>query len=195
MLGMVPVIHIEALYGVPKGYCMLRRCFICAVGLIVAVGVTAADAQSAFDRGWIDVNFGMANAAEDGLAVTGSRTISAEAATFRTTYSFPRGALFDFGGGVMLTPVVGVGVSVTGTAHKDNADLFARIPHPLRFNAFGEDSTFTQGELQRTEGTIHVQGMFVLPTGNDRVRVRVFGGPSYFRLKMDAVGSIAYDQA
>lgn len=69
-----------------------------------------------------------------------------------------------------------------------------RIPHPTRFNAHAEDSTFTDSELQRTEGTIHVQAMFVAPMQNDRVRLRFFGGPSYFRLTMDGVSAIRYEQ-
>lgn len=154
----------------------------------------SASAQSKFDRGWIDVNFGVAVAAEKTRATTETVTIAREPATFETTYSFPTGAAFDFGGGVMLTPFSGIGVSVSGTAHEDVASLRIRIPHPNFFNAFATDDNETESKLQRTEGTIHIQGMFVLPTGSDRVRVRAFGGPSYFRLKMDAVTDIRYNQ-
>jgi hypothetical protein len=174
----------------------MTRIGVFAVALCLC-STTTSFAQSSsphFDRGWIDVNIGLATAAEDSLEVTTTRTQFQEPATYRTIYHFPRGAEFDFGGGVMLTEMVGVGLNVSGTAHQDTADLYTRIPHPLYRNAFGEDSGSTDTKLERTEGTIHLQGVFVLPTGNDRLRVRVFGGPSYFRLKMDAVTAIHYLQ-
>jgi hypothetical protein len=45
----------------------------------------------------------------------------------------------------------------------------------------------------RTEGGVNVQAMFV-PLQTDRLRVRVFGGPTYFRVKQDAVHTIEYFQ-
>lgn len=151
-------------------------------------------ATPARERGWLDVNIGIASAAEDSLAVSGSRPLSLETATFATAYSFPRGADFDLGGGVMFSPVLGVGVSITGTAHEDNAGLAIRIPHPLRFNAFATDADATNDVLTRAEGGIHPQLMVKLPIANDRLRVRFFGGPSYFRLTADAVSRVNYEQ-
>lgn len=171
-----------------------RLAFVVPAVFSIMITSAAAQVPSSFERGWVDINLGMATAAEKSLNVTTTRTIALESGTFASTYSFPRGAEFDFGGGVMITPMIGAGISVTGTADEDSADLFARVPHPLRFNAFGEDTTFTQDKLQRTEGTIHLQAMFVVPTGSDRLRVRAFGGPSYVRLKMDAISGIHYDQ-
>ena len=38
-----------------------------------------------------------------------------ERATFAIDYNLPTGAAFDFGGGFMITPMIGVGVSFSGT--------------------------------------------------------------------------------
>jgi hypothetical protein len=91
----------------------------------------------------------------------------------------------------MFTPRFGIGISFTGTAHQDNADLGIRIPHPLVFNAHASDSAPTEDKLTRSEGSANIQAMFV-SSPSDRVGVRLFGGPSYFRIRQDAVSDILY---
>jgi hypothetical protein len=160
------------------------------LGLVIAEAPSFAQT---FQRGWIDVNFGAAVGAEDTFRMRGTGTLFREEATFDSDYNLPRGASFDFGGGVMLTPMIGIGVSVTGTAHEDVADLSIRIPHPTQFNAHATATAPTDEKLMRTEGGIHLQAMFV-PLETGRLRVRVFGGPSYFRVTQDVVTDIRFDQ-
>jgi hypothetical protein len=162
------------------------------LSLVFVLGLASSSFAQGFSRGWVDVDLGFATTG-DTLDVSAVRTIAQEPATFGVKYNAKRGALVDFGGGVMISPSIGFGVMVTGTAHKGSADLSANIPHPLRFNAYGSDTSFTENELERTEGTIHLQAVYQLP-GSDRMRIRVFGGPSYFRLNMDAVTLIRYEQ-
>ena len=45
----------------------------------------------------------------------------------------------------------------------------------------------------RTEGGVNLQAMIV-PLQTDRLRVRFFGGPTYFRVTQDAVTDIRYNQ-
>lgn len=163
------------------------------VCLCTAFGASVAAAQER-ERGWLDINFGIAAAADDSINTSYSQSQFGEQATYGVGYHFPRGASFDVGGGVMFTPLLGAGVSVTGTAHMSTADLAIRIPHPNRFNSFATDATETEGELERTEGGINLQLMLKVPIKNDKVRVRFFGGPTYFRLSADAVSEIRYDQ-
>lgn len=168
-------------------------------GLLVAGLVLAcageANAQKRFERGWVDVNFGLALAGEKTPpTVTATNTVFFERAQYDVDYRFPTGAAFDFGGGVMLSPYNGVGVSVSGTAHEDSATLSVNIPHPLFLNRHGFDESVTSGTLTRAEGAIHIQGMSVLPLRDNRLRLRFFAGPSYFRMTMDAVSDIRYTQ-
>jgi hypothetical protein len=163
---------------------------------IVLLGIVLAEAPSfaqSFERGWIDVNFGVAVAAEDTFRMQGVGTLFQEDATFGADYNLPRGAAFDFGGGVMITPLIGVGVSFSGTAHEDVASLDARVPHPILVNVYGSDVAETDEKLMRTEGGVNLQAMIV-PLQTDRLRVRFFGGPTYFRVKQDAVTDIRYTQ-
>jgi hypothetical protein len=153
----------------------------------------ASPARSTFERGWVDVNFGLALAAEDTFSMAATGELFDEPATFSAEYSLPRGASFDFGGGVMITPLVGVGVSFSGTAHEDTALLRARIPHPFIGNVYATDDAPTDGVLQRIEGGVNLQAMIVAAQ-SDHFRFRVFGGPTFFRVQQDAVTDIRYNQ-
>lgn len=157
---------------------------------------TLASAQSRRERGWLDVNFGVATSAQKTLTTefNSAPDRGGERQTYRTTYNSPTGGAFDVGGGVMFTHTFGVGLAVSGTGHEGEADLFARIPHPVLLNRFGTGTSSTDDKLMKTEGTIHIMALAKLPIQNDRVRVRVFGGPSYFRLTADAVTDIRYFQ-
>jgi len=148
-------------------------------------------APRGFARGWIDVNVGVAVASESRYGSVLEGELFRETATFTADYHSPAGAEFDFGGGVMLTPVFGLGVNFTGTAHQDNADLGISIPHPIWPGTYASDSAPTEGKLARSEGGAHIQAMFVSRL-SDRVNARVFGGPSYFRIQQDAVTNIVY---
>ncbi len=147
-----------------------------------------------FERGWIDVNFGVAVAASKTFTTTLTTPLFQETRTAQATYHNPTGAEFDFGGGYMITPGVGVGISFTGTAHQDEAQLYINVPHPTRFNTFASSTKPTDAKLQRVEGGVNLQLMLVAPV-SPRTKVRLFLGPTYFRVQQDMVGSIAYDQA
>ena len=92
----------------------------------------------------------------------------------------------------MFTPEFGLGVSFAGTAHQDTAELGIRIPHPTFANAHASDSRPTEGQLVRSEGSVNIQAMFAGHISH-RMTARFFGGPSYFRLRQDAVSNIIYD--
>jgi opacity protein-like surface antigen len=154
-------------------------------------------AQPAFaqSKGWIDVNFGIANAAEKNVTTEANIPDGeGEFETYRVGYNFPRGASFDFGGGFMFSRILGAGVQFIGTAHEDAADLFIRIPHPRFFNAHATDDGFTDQKLQRTEGGMNLSLVAALPTNNNNFSVRFYGGPTYFRLKADVINEIRYAQ-
>ena len=101
---------------------MRLHVMVAVMGMTVAMASTAW-AQEPHSRGWLDVNFGIASAAEKSFAMHATETQFDEPAHVDATYHLPTGASFDFGGGVMITPRVGIGVSYTGTAHQDVASL------------------------------------------------------------------------
>jgi hypothetical protein len=164
-----------------------------AVGLVCAVSGTA-NAQAHQSRGWIDVNIGGAAAAEKTFTMVAVTPLDQESVRASASHTLPAGAAFDFGGGAMITPVVGLGISFTGTAHEDIAQLSIQVPHPLYFNASASDTAPTDRALRRVEGGTNIQVMIVA-SATDRLQLRVFGGPTYFRVEQEAVDTIDYDQS
>jgi Outer membrane protein beta-barrel domain len=164
------------------------------IALVALIGLITAFPASAQDqRGWVDVNIGMAAAAEKSYSVSVEQILFRETARFEADYDWTPGADFDFGGGYMITPLVGVGVSFSGTAHLNTASVFARIPHPTRFNAHAQDTAETSDELKKTEGAVHLQAV-LQPVSTPNARVRLFGGPTYFRVTQDTFDTIRYAQ-
>lgn len=164
-----------------------------AVTSVIVLGLpTIALAQD--NRGWIDVNFGIAIAAEKGYTVQYETPLFRETARFGADYRFPTGANFDFGGGAMISRVFGVGISISGTAHLDSATVRATIPHPARFNVPASASAETNEQLKKAEGAIHLQAV-IAGNPSENVRVKVFAGPSYFRVKQDTLDDIRYSQS
>jgi hypothetical protein len=161
----------------------------------MAVAMPVA-AQTTRERGWVDVNFGYATPAESTLTTTWTSIPDSggESTTAEVTYHSPSGAMFDFGGGVMFSAMLGAGVSFVGTSTEDNADLYVNVPHPLYYNAYASDTSETEDKLERQERAFNISFMFKLPITNDKVRVRLFGGPTYYKLKGDAVTDIQYNQ-
>ena len=163
-------------------------------GAVCALAMAAtAGAQTTVERVWIDVNAGSAWAAEDAFLMTASVDRSHEQAEFAAHYHVPRAVSFDFGGGVMLTPILGVGINVGGSAHEGQADLTARLPHPYFLEAFAIANGLTDIPMQRIERSLHLQ-MMLVALRTRHFRLRAFGGPSYFRIEQDSVTDIVYQQ-
>lgn len=170
---------------------MVRQVIAVAVATCAMVGL-AQDVRAQSERAWVDVNVGVASAAEKDYGVVVNQTVFQEQARFAADYKFPTGANVDFGGGFLFTKAFGAGVSVSGTAHKGPATVSATIPHPRFFNAAATGTAETD-DLEKTEGAIHLQAVFAVPT-SDRVRLRLFGGPSYFQVKQDTIDDVRYLQ-
>ncbi|MEO5821485.1 MAG: hypothetical protein ABIT71_13350 [Vicinamibacteraceae bacterium] len=171
---------------------MRQLSFIAAAICALGMGATA-EAQTRFARVWIDVSAASAMAAEDSFAMTVSVARSSEQAEFGALYHVPRSVSLEAGGGFMLTPKIGIGLSVGGSAHEERADLAASLPHPYFLNAFASAAGQTDIPMQRIERHVSLQAMLIA-LQTRRVRVRAFGGPSYFRIQQDSVTDITYHQ-
>ena len=166
------------------------------IGVAVIVGLLLSSpsfAQS-YEKGWIDVNFGTAQSSQEGFTSAFAVELFSETGALAAAYPKPhRGADFDFGGGFMFNPVFGIGLSVSGTAHEDPAGLAVTVPHPFFFDASSTASDVTGDVLKRSEGGYHFQ-LAAVPLRTERLVIRLFGGPSYFRVKQDLVSDISYAQ-
>ena len=85
----------------------MQRVNVClGVYALVLPSVSTSTQTPEPRRGWIDVNFGLAAAAQDSLALTRSENIPSDTLTFGTANVFPRGTDFEFGRGLLFSSVL-----------------------------------------------------------------------------------------
>jgi len=161
--------------------------------LVLAAAMMLPSGAAAQERLWFDVNFGVSMPTDKDFTTSSRYDIYAEPADFSVDYSAPRGPVFDIGGGFMVTPMFGVGVSFSRSTHEDTPFLSARIPHPFLSNAYGSATAEGDTELKRTEQAVHIQAMIV-PFESDTQRFRVFGGPTYMQVKNQTVADFDWRQ-
>jgi len=177
---------------------MKPRMVIVVLALLLVPGPAFAQTgarQGDFSRAWVDVNFGIANSAADEVTFAFPFTLFLEPALISATYPRPaRGTAFDVGGGYMFMRNLGIGASIVAAVHENPVGLFARIPSPAFFNAFGQDTAETDVALRRAERSINIHVMFVA-VRMGKMQVRVFGGPSFISYTADMVRDLSFTQS
>ena len=155
-----------------------------------AYGQTAAPNQ----RLWAEVNFGVVGSAAKAETFRFETIRYEEPLLLDASYPKPSsGMAFDVGGGMMITPLLGVGVNVARGAHQDPANLALVVPHPFHYDA----SANASGEsiaLDRQESAVHLEIAVAPKLAGDRIGIRIFGGPSFFRYHSQMVHDIVFDQ-
>ncbi len=168
----------------------MRVAVVLAACLLVAGTVSAQDQKI-----WVDVNVGAAAAAERRYETSRTVTLFQEPATFSAEYNTPRGTAFDLGGGYMLTPVLGFGVSVAGFAHEEAPVVSITIPHPNFFNARATDTSQGETALKVSETAVNLHVLANLMPLAERLRLRAYAGPSRIAVRRDTIDDIEYSQA
>ena len=177
--------------------------FVAGVLVAFLVGIPrAGQAQTApptpeNSRLFLEVNFlGSASSQAKTREFTSLFPLYGEVATTESLYPKPSLAnpfsAVDVGGGIMLSRVLGVGVTVGRTAYEDVANLAATIPHPSILNAPTTASAVTNNVLRRRETATHVF-LAIVPLRTARFEVRFFGGPSYFIYSADMVREVVHE--
>jgi hypothetical protein len=169
------------------------RWTVLALVVVAARPALAQSVSAAGDRVWLGVNFGVANSAASAATFTFETELFFEPLILDASYEKPSaGTAFDVGGGVMITPVFGVGLTIARAAHADPAAVSLLVPHPFFFDASAE-ATGVSGDLARTERAVHVH-LAVTPLRTTRHTLRLVAGPSFFRYTADMVRDIAFEQ-
>lgn len=166
------------------------------VSLVLGVLVLVSSpvfAQTAPSHGWIDVDVMRAQPAQGDQTYSGATPRFREALGFAASYpKMPTALGGGTKGGVQIGPVA-LGVQYMRTSSTYDAGMAVVVPHPLFFNRSATATASTPLDLERTDHAVDVQVGYLLPTP-DALRVRVFGGPTYFRTAQDMVSGIEYAQ-
>jgi hypothetical protein len=142
----------------------------------------------------LDVNFINMRPAQDAQEYVFTRTVASETATAATVY--PRLPSVEDVGlevGLHATSQFGVGVTFGGVNYEYNVGLGVNIPHPTMFNRHASATSTTSSRLERRDRALDFS-LIYLPRTPDAVKVRLFGGPTYFWVRQQMVSLINYEQ-
>src|SRR5262245_17821242 len=134
----------------------------------------------------VSVNGGW-QGAPDGFDATTTLQLNRETEEIASRYDFQGGPLFDVGGAFRFTRHLWAGVAISRFSKSGEAQVTAKLPHPLQFNQ--PRTVEGSGGLDRRETAGHIQLLYDVPLG-DALTVKVFGGPTIFSLKQDVVSDI-----
>lgn len=110
-----------------------------------------------------------------------------------TSYHIKSGLAWDISGGQVAWKNIGAAFGVSWFARTGEADVTAHIPHPFFFDQPREINGEATG-LKHREVAVHFDALVMVPASK-RVRLMVFGGPTYFHLKQGVVSDVTYTEA
>ena len=153
---------------------------------LVAMTLLCVDEAGAQWSGFLHVNGGV-QSADRVVTSTATRTVYDETATYEATMTSAGGGMFDASAGMFLGGNLGIGLGATVLNARGDTALTASVPSPLLTNS-PRAGTFDQPGLKHQQLGVHLQALYLLPLpGQERVRVAVSAGPSWFRLRHDAL--------
>ena len=164
-----------------------------ATALMLAADVHGAAAQIAQsnDKYRVSINAG-AQLSSTTFATTATFPLFVETASINTSYSVPKGKLFDGGLMYRLANRFGVGGALSFFSERHDAAVTGSIPHPFFFNT-PRPLTGTAANLERREFAADIQAAYLYQSR--RYDVVISGGPTIFRVSQDLVSNATYTDA
>ena len=180
---------------------MVSRSFI-GVLLLCTLSFPSIALAQVPSHAWLDVNGTVTNRQQDPQTYRGTSQpilppVTYTIALMDTDYpELPNSGGFDIDGGVTLSRYgFGVGARFAQARyHYDVALDLTVVPDGLLAN-LKRDSEPTPNRLQRTESAVDLMATWTAPWTGSRIRLRAFGGPTYFYVSQAMVSNIQYDQA
>lgn len=163
-----------------------------AAAWLVAVPALAQTGSAKPTRLTIGVSGGVQQAAEDGSDHF-SFPKNAETETIDVKYPMKTLGLVDLGASYRVWKNVGIGVAVSVTSGKGEADVTASVPHPFFFNQ-PRTVTGTENGITHSETGVHVQLQYLVPA-TGRLHFVLEGGPSWINVDHDVVTDLTVTES
>jgi hypothetical protein len=97
-------------------------------------------------------------------------------------------------GGITIRHRLGVALNFEAVNYQSTVGLGVTVPSPYFYNASATAGTTTATPLERQDRSFDISAVYTVPIKDDRLRVRIFGGPTYFHLTNNMVETIGYNQ-
>ena len=163
--------------------CPAGRCvFVLLVFTLLAAG--RADAQW---NGFIHINGGEQNV-DRIVTNTLQVEIYDETATYEAAMTSPGGLVFDASVGVRVVGNLGVGIGATVLNARGMIALDGSVPSPL-VRGRHRTASREQPGLKHQQIGVHIPVVYMVPV-SERVQVALSAGPSWFRLRHDALATV-----
>ena len=145
------------------------------------------------ERAWLDLNVVSARSMQEEQVYAFATPLFQEIFAAATVYpAKPRATGFGLEGGFHVTPSLGVGVHLDFVNYSYPVGLGLSVPHPFFFDLDAVAGSETATPLERRDRGFDIMLAYDLPTQGDW-RVRVFGGPTIFRVSQQMVDVIEYN--
>jgi hypothetical protein len=140
----------------------------------------------------IGVSGGVQQAAED-VSDHFSFPKNVETETVDVTYPMKPLGLIDLAAGFRFWNNLGVGVAVSVTSGKGDAEVNASVPHPFFFNQ-PRTVTGTESDIAHSETGVHLQLQYRVPS-TGRFHVTLEGGPSWLNVEHEVVTDVTVTES
>jgi Outer membrane protein beta-barrel domain len=140
----------------------------------------------------IGVSGGVQQAAED-LSDHFSFPKNAETETVDVRYPMKPLGFIDLAAGYRLWKNLGVGVAVSVTSGKVDAEVTASVPHPFFFNQ-PRTVTGTEHNISHSETGVHVQLQYLIPA-TGKLHFILEGGPSWINVDHEVVTDVTVTES
>lgn len=160
--------------------------------LVLCAAATPAQAQMQWtDKAFFNVNAGLQIGSQD-LAVTTPFDIYGESGSVASTLDVKGGGLFDLSAGYKVWRNLAIGIGYSGTDAKTDANIEARVPDPLLFDA-PRTVNSSVSDVQHSEHAVNVTGTWMIPV-TDKVDVGLAFGPTFFSVSQDVPNSVTVSE-
>jgi hypothetical protein len=163
---------------------LMRTLKLLALGVLFGVGaagpVNAQTLTADAPRYIFNVSFG-GQSKEQHFTDTSTFTIYNEQGAVAAAHSIGGGTLFDVSAGARVWKSVSVGLSYSTLKNKNDANVSARVPHPLVFGQ-SRTATATAVDLEHSENAVHLHAMWTVPL-TPKFQLTLMAGPSFFTVR------------
>ena len=173
---------------------MRRIAMTFVVACLIAAAARDASAQIKpwEDRVYMNVGFGV-ESGDTTFADSRPLTIYEENGTVSAGSTYTSGSLFDIGVGFRVWKNLSVGAAYHQEQNTADFAITGTAPHPIFFNQPRSFTATAAGDQFRTEKAVHLQFGYMIPI-TTKLDVRVFAGPSWFRLEQPVVSNVTVSE-
>ena len=160
-----------------------------AAGLMLA-GASAAQAQMLQwqDKGFLNIGYGSKSGAPTDVSENTTFSLYDEQGKIAVTQTIKnsRGS-FDISGGARIWQNLGAGIGYSSIHTTGTGSVTATVPHPLLYDS-PRTATVSVIGLEHKVSAVHLFALWMFPV-TDKLDVAISGGPTFFTLSQDMVGS------